>query len=96
MCPIADPFIVIRSHDPSIDICPCSSEKILELSLSLKGKMFHKVSWSGNTEANMCKNLLSPILNVLLLTECWLNVRDATSAIKFLMPAIETKVRGEA
>jgi hypothetical protein len=35
MCPIADPLVVIHSHDPSIDISPCSSEKIIEFSLNL-------------------------------------------------------------
>ena len=81
---------MIRSHDPSVDVRPRSSEKIRELSLVLRRKMFHEVSWSGNWEANMCKNSLSLILNVLLLTVCLLNVRDATSAITFWTPAIET------
>jgi hypothetical protein len=44
MCPIAEPFMVIHSHYPSIDIIPHSSENIRKLSLVLKWKMFHKVS----------------------------------------------------
>jgi hypothetical protein len=39
--PIALPLMVIRSHDPSVDVLPRSSEKIREPSLLLKRKTLH-------------------------------------------------------
>ena len=56
MRPIAEPLVVIRSHDPSIDIVPRSSEKIRELSLSLKRKMLHEPSCRGKVLEKDCKN----------------------------------------
>jgi hypothetical protein len=45
--PIALPFVVIRSHDPSIDVLlPCSYEKIRKQSLQLKLKTRHELSLS--------------------------------------------------
>jgi hypothetical protein len=49
--PIALPLVVIRSHDPSVDIFPRSSEKIRELSLSLKQKVLHESFYSGKESA---------------------------------------------
>jgi hypothetical protein len=43
--PIALPFVVIRSHDPSVDVLPRSSEKIRKQSLSLRRKTRHELSW---------------------------------------------------
>jgi hypothetical protein len=96
MRPIADPFRVIRSHDPSVDVVPRSSEKIRELSLSLKRKMLHEPFCRGKVLANVCKNSVSEMVNVAAATECLLKVREATSAIRFLMPAMEMEIRGEA
>ena len=45
--PIALPFVVIRSHDPSVDVSPRSSEKIRELNLSLSRKTRHESSCNG-------------------------------------------------
>ena len=96
MHPIAEPFVVIRSHDPSVDVVPRSSEKIRELSLSLTRKMLHESFCSGKVSEKSCKNSVSEMANVLAATECRLKVREATSAIRFLTPAMETKIRGEA
>jgi hypothetical protein len=41
--PIALPIVVIRTHDPSVDGFPRSSEKIRKLSLSLKRKTRHEL-----------------------------------------------------
>ena len=79
--PIALPFMVIRSHDPSVDVLPHSSEKIQELSLSLTRKTLHKAFCKGNELENVCKNSSSESLNVSDLADVRLNVRDAMSAI---------------
>jgi hypothetical protein len=96
MRPIAEPLIVIRSHDPSVDVISRSSEKIRKLSLSLKRKMLHELFCSGKVSEKICKNSVSEMANVLAATECLLKVCDATSAIRFLTPAMETEIRGEA
>jgi hypothetical protein len=61
--PIALPLVVIRSHDPSVDVSPppqLGEDKIRELSLSL-----HEAFCSGRKEsAKRCKKSSSEILNV--------------------------------
>ena len=58
------PFMVCRSHDPSVDVLPRSSEKIRKQSLSPKQKAHHELPWSGKEVAKDCKNLVSDTLNV--------------------------------
>jgi hypothetical protein len=87
---------VIRSHDPSVDVVPRSSENIRELSLSLMWKMLHESFCNGNEVANICKKSSSDMAKVLSATACRLNVRDATSAIRLSTPAMETEMRGDA
>jgi hypothetical protein len=96
MSPIALPLSVIRLHDPSVDVSPRSSEKTREASLLLNRKTRHESCWSGKEAANDCKKSSSEMWNVFEFAECRLNVRDAVSAIVFLMPAMETDTRGDA
>jgi hypothetical protein len=42
MTPITLPFVGICSHDPSVDVNPCSSEKISIVSLLLNQKSFQE------------------------------------------------------
>ena len=94
--PIALPFVVIRSHDPSVDILPRSSEKIRKQSLSLRRKTRHELSWSGKEVSKNCKNSASDMVNVPAVAELLWNVRDATSAMVLSTPAMETEIRGDA
>jgi hypothetical protein len=93
---IALPFVVIRSHDPSVDVLPRSSEKIRKQSLSLKRKARHELPWSGNEVAKDCKNLASEILNVPAIAIFRLNVRDPISAMVLITPAMDTEMSGAA
>jgi hypothetical protein len=94
--PIALPFVVIRSHDPSVDVCPRSSEKISELSLSLTRKIRHESFCKGNEVAKDCKNWSSERRKVSDVADSPRNVREATSAIVLSTPAMESEIRGEA
>jgi hypothetical protein len=93
---IALPFADICSHDPSVDVFPRRSEKIHKLSLSLKRKTRHELSWRGKEDAKNGKKLASEILNVSAVAEFRVSVRDAKSAIVLLMPAMETEMNGDA
>jgi hypothetical protein len=79
--PIALPFMVICSHDPSVDVSPHSSEKIRELSLLLTRKTRHEAFCKGKESENCCKNSSSDRVNVSDVADVQLNVRDAMSAI---------------
>jgi hypothetical protein len=83
---IALPFSMICLHNPSVDVSPLSLEKTREASLLLNRKTRHELCWSGSSE----------MWNVFEVAEFWLKVRDAVSAIVFLVPAMETDTRGEA
>jgi hypothetical protein len=96
MFPIALPFLVIRLHDPSVDVSPLSSEKTREASLLLNRKTRHESCWSGKDAEKECKKSSSEMWNVFEVAEFRLKVRDAVSAIVFLVPAMETDTRGEA
>ena len=94
--PIALPLVVIRSHDPSVDVFPRSSEKIRELSLSLKRKTLHEAFCSGKESAKRCKKSSSEILNVVADAELRLKVRDNRSAMVLSTPAMDTEMSGDA
>jgi hypothetical protein len=79
--PIALPFVVIRSHDPSVDVSPRSSEKIRELSLLLTRKPRHEAFCKGKESENFCKNSSSDRVNVSDVADVPRNVREAMSAI---------------
>jgi hypothetical protein len=96
MFPTALPFLVIRLHDPSVDVSPLSSEKTREASLLLNRKTRHELCWSGKDAEKECKKFSSEMWNVFEVAEFRLKVRDAVSAIVFLVPAMETDTRGEA
>jgi uncharacterized protein YaiE (UPF0345 family) len=51
---------------------------------------------TNNPASKDCKQSASEILNVPAVAEFRLNVRDATSAMVLLMPAIETELSGDA
>jgi hypothetical protein len=79
--PIAHPFVVIRSHDPSVDVCPRSSEKIRKLSLLLTWKTLQESFCNGKESAKVRKKSSLDTLNVLGVADGRLNVREVTSAI---------------
>jgi hypothetical protein len=79
--PTALPFVVIRSHNLSVDVSPHSSEKIRELSLLLTRKTRHEAFCKGKELENFCKNSPSDRVNVSDVADVRLNVRDAMSAI---------------
>jgi hypothetical protein len=79
--PIALPFMVICSHDPSVDVSPRSSEKIRELSLLLTRKTRHEAFCKGKESEICCKNSSSDRVNVSDVADVRLNVCDAMSAI---------------
>jgi hypothetical protein len=79
--PIALPFVVIRSHDPSVDVSPRSSEKIRELSLLLTRKTRHEAFCKGKELENFCKNSSSKRVKVSDVADVPRNVREAMSAI---------------
>jgi cell fate (sporulation/competence/biofilm development) regulator YmcA (YheA/YmcA/DUF963 family) len=88
--------MVCRSHDPSLDVLPRSSEKIRKQSLSPKRKARHELPWSGKEVAKDCKNLASEIFNVPAVAEFRLKVRDAISAMVLITPAMDTEMSGDA
>ena len=96
MTPVALPFFVIRRHDSSVDASPLSSEKTREANLLLKRKPRHELSCNGKAVANVCKNSLSEIWNVAVLAVLRWKVREATSAIRLLSPAMDTEINGDA
>ena len=94
--PIALPLAVIRSHDPSVDVSPRSSEKIREFSLSLRRKTRHESPCNGNDSEKERKKSASENWNVSDFAAVRLKVRDARSAIWLSVPAIDTEMRGDA
>jgi hypothetical protein len=97
MTPIALPLLGIRSHDPSVDVIPRSSEKISILSFVLNRNIFQELAcgW-GNLELNMCKNFSSDTWNVSPEAFCLLKIREAVSAILLRTPAIDHVCNGDA
>ena len=96
MLPIALPVFVIRFHDSSVDASFRSSEKTLEVSLLLRQKTRHEPCCKGKADEKMCKKSGSSIRNVVSLAVCRWNMREAMSAIRFLTPAMDTEIRGDA
>jgi len=64
MFPIALPFLVIRLHDPSVDVSPHSSEKTCEASLLLNRKTRHESCWSGREAVRNPRQKCGTCLNL--------------------------------
>jgi hypothetical protein len=79
-----------------MEASPLSSEKTHEAKLLLKRKPHHESSCNGKAVAKVCKNSLSETLKVVALAVLRWNVREATSAIQFLSPAMDTEIWGDA
>jgi hypothetical protein len=96
MLPIALPLFVIRFHDSSVDVSFRSSEKTREVSLLLSRKLRHEPFCKGKVEEKVCKKSSSLLVKVAASAVFRWNVRDAMSAMRFSMPAMDTEIRGDA